>query len=72
MAGKKGKCIHPKIMFIFVVFSLFNDAVRNVGCVVLRIIFGPKRDAVIGGWRKLHDQELHNLCDSPSTIRMIK
>jgi hypothetical protein len=38
---------------------------------VLRI-FGPKRDEVTGGWRKLHNEELHNLYSSPSTIRMIK
>jgi hypothetical protein len=30
------------------------------------------RDEVIIGWRKLHNEELHNLCSSPSTIRMIK
>jgi hypothetical protein len=28
---------------------------------VLRRIFGPKRDDVTGGWRKLHNVELHNL-----------
>jgi hypothetical protein len=28
---------------------------------VLRIIFGPKRDEVIGDWRKLHNEELHVL-----------
>jgi hypothetical protein len=39
---------------------------------VLRGIFGPKRDEVIGGWRKLHNEELHNLYSSPSMIRMIK
>jgi hypothetical protein len=39
---------------------------------VLRRIFGPKRDEVTGGWRKLHNEELHNLYSSPSTIRMIK
>jgi hypothetical protein len=39
---------------------------------VLRGIFGPKRDEVTGGWRKLHNEELHNLCSSPSIIRMIK
>jgi hypothetical protein len=38
----------------------------------LRRIFGPKRDEVIGGWRKLHNEELHNLYSSPSIIRMIK
>jgi hypothetical protein len=39
---------------------------------VLRRIFGPKRDEVMGGWRKLHNEELRNLYSSPSTIRMIK
>jgi hypothetical protein len=28
---------------------------------VLRRIFGPKRDEVTGGWRKLHNEEIHNL-----------
>jgi hypothetical protein len=37
---------------------------------VLRRIFGPKRDEVTGGWRKLHNEELHNLYSSPSIIRM--
>jgi hypothetical protein len=39
---------------------------------VLRRIFGPKRDEVMGDWRKLHNEELHNLYSSPSIIRMIK
>jgi hypothetical protein len=34
--------------------------------------FGPKRDEVTGGWRKLHNEELHNLYSSRSVIRMIK
>jgi hypothetical protein len=38
---------------------------------VLRRIFGPKRDEVIGGWSKLHNEELHNLFCSPSIIRII-
>jgi hypothetical protein len=38
---------------------------------VPRRIFGPKRDEVIG-WRKLHNEELHNLFSSPSIIRMVK
>jgi hypothetical protein len=32
---------------------------------VLRI-FGPKKDEVTGGWRKLHNEELHNLYSSPN------
>jgi hypothetical protein len=39
---------------------------------VLRRIFGPKRGEVTGGWRKLHNEELHHLYSSPSIIRMIK
>jgi hypothetical protein len=39
---------------------------------VLRGIFGPKRDEVMGEWRKLHNGELHNLCSSPDIIRQIK
>jgi hypothetical protein len=39
---------------------------------VLRRIFGPKRDEVTGGCRKLHNEELHNLYSSPSIIRIIK
>jgi hypothetical protein len=39
---------------------------------VLRRISGPKRDGVTGGWRKLHNEELHNLYSWPSIIRIIK
>jgi hypothetical protein len=39
---------------------------------VLKRIFGPRRDEVIGSWRKLHNEELHNLDCSPSIIRIIK
>jgi hypothetical protein len=39
---------------------------------VLRRIFGLKRDEVTGGWRKLHNEELHDLYYSLSTIRIIK
>jgi hypothetical protein len=39
---------------------------------VLRRIFGPKRDDVTGEWRKLHNEELHNLYSSPEIIRKVK
>jgi hypothetical protein len=39
---------------------------------VLRRIFGPKRDEMLGGWRKLHTEELRALYSSPSIIRIIK
>jgi hypothetical protein len=39
---------------------------------VLRRIFGPKRDEVTGGWRKLQNEELHGLYSLPSIVRVIK
>jgi hypothetical protein len=39
---------------------------------VLRRIFGPKRDEVTVGWRKLYNEELHSLYSSPSIVRVIK
>jgi hypothetical protein len=39
---------------------------------MLRRIFGPKRDEVTGGWRKLHNEELRDLYSSPIIIRIIK
>jgi hypothetical protein len=38
---------------------------------VLRRILGSKRDEVMGDWRKMHNEELHNLYSSPYIIRMI-
>jgi hypothetical protein len=37
-----------------------------------RKIFGPKRDEVTGEWRKLHNEELHDLFSSPIVVRVIK
>jgi hypothetical protein len=39
---------------------------------VLRRIFGPKRDEVTGEWRKMHNEELHNLYSSTDIIRQVK
>jgi hypothetical protein len=38
---------------------------------ILRRICGPKRDEVTGEWRKLHNEELHNLYSSPNIIRQM-
>ena len=40
--------------------------------VVLRRIFGPRRDEVTGGWRRLHNEELNDLYSSPNIVRVIK
>jgi hypothetical protein len=39
---------------------------------VLTRILEPKRDEVTGGWRKLHNEELHTLYSPSNTIRIIK
>jgi hypothetical protein len=35
-------------------------------------VFGPKKEKDAEGWRRVHKEELHNLCISPDIIRMIK
>jgi hypothetical protein len=49
-----------------------EDRLRVVENRVLRRIFGPKRDEVTGEWRKLHNEDLHDLYSSPSIIRIIE
>jgi hypothetical protein len=39
---------------------------------VLRRIFGPKREEMKGGWRRLHTEALHDLYASPNIITVIK
>ena len=39
---------------------------------VLRKIFGPKREEVVGEWRRLHNEELHDLYCSPYIIWVMK
>jgi len=38
----------------------------------LRRIFGPRREEVAGAWRRLQNQELHNMYASENIIRVIK
>jgi len=39
---------------------------------VLRRIFGPRKDEVTGEWRRLHKEELNDLYSSPNIVRVIK
>jgi hypothetical protein len=39
---------------------------------VLRRIFVPKREEVVGNWRRLHNEEFHNLYTSPNIVRVMK
>jgi hypothetical protein len=60
------------LLYIYIV-ETWSPTVREEHKLrVLRRIFGPKRDGVTGGWRKLHNEELHDLYSSPSIITIIK
>jgi hypothetical protein len=47
-------------------------AVAPLIIIIIIRLSGPKRDEVTGGWRKLHNDKLHNLYSSPNIITMIK
>jgi hypothetical protein len=70
--------LYTSLLFIYIFKAsylfiyLFAHKLRVFENRLLRRIFGPKRDRVTGGWRKLHNKELHNLYSSPSIIRIIK
>jgi hypothetical protein len=67
--------ILPVVLYVCGTWSLTlreENRLRVFENRVLRRIFGPKRDEVIGEWRKLHNEELHNLYSSPYIIRKIK
>jgi hypothetical protein len=58
------------LIFVFLLLILYFPRVFENR--VLRRIFGPKRDEATGGWKKLHNEELHYFYSSLSIIRMIK
>jgi hypothetical protein len=62
--------ILPVVLYGCEIWSLTFREQRNLR--VLRRIFGPERDEVMGGCRKLHHKELHNLYTLLSIIRMTK
>jgi hypothetical protein len=71
----EGYIILPVILYGCEIWSLTlreEHRLRVFENRVLRRIFGSKRDEVTGDWRKLHNEELHNLYSSPNIIRMIK
>jgi hypothetical protein len=51
--------------------TLREHGLRVIENRVLRI-FEPKGDGITGAWRKLHNEELHNLHSSPNVIIMSK
>jgi hypothetical protein len=61
-----------QILRHFTKCNIFSSYQRIFENTVLRRIFGPKRDDVTGQWRKLHNEELHDLYSSPTILRVIK
>jgi len=49
-----------------------NHKLRLFENMVLRKIFGPRRDEVTGDWRKLHNEAINDLYSSPNIVRVIK
>jgi hypothetical protein len=67
--------ILPVVLYVCGTWSLTLSEVHRPRVFenkVPRKIFGPKRDDVTGGWRKLHNEELPDLYSLPSIIRIIK
>jgi hypothetical protein len=70
--------IHKAVTLSVVVCETWSLALREEHRLrvtenwVLRRIFGPQREKVAGGWRRLHNEELHNLYASSNIITVIK
>ena len=67
--------ILPVVLYVCETWSLTlweERKLRVFENVVLRTIFGPRRDEVTGEWRRLHNEELNDLYSSPNIVRVIK
>jgi hypothetical protein len=65
----------PVILYLCETKSIpLREEHRLRGCEkrVLRKIFGPKREEVAGGWKRLRNGELHDLYASPNVVRVMK
>ena len=67
--------ILPVLLYGCETWSLILREERNLRVfenMVLRRIFGPRRNEVTGEWRRLHNEELNDLYCSPNIVRVIK
>jgi len=65
----------PIVLYGFETWSLTLREERKLRVfenMVLRRIFGPRRDEVTGEWRRLHNKELNDLYSSPNIVQVIK
>jgi hypothetical protein len=58
--------------WIFISRYKFIHRLRLFENRVLRRVIGSKREEVVGGWKRLHNEELHNMYASQNIIRVIK
>jgi hypothetical protein len=64
--------VPPKMAPVIKEINYYSYLVMMFKNRMMRRIFGSQREKLIGGWRKLHNKELHNLYSSHNIIRMIK
>jgi hypothetical protein len=75
LLSRNVKVILPVVLYGCETWSLIlreEHRLRAFENRVLRRIFGPKGDEVTGEWRKLHNEELHNLYSFPDIVRQVK
>ena len=73
--AKKLKLFLPFVLYGCETWSLTLREERKLRVfenMVLRRIFGPRRDEVTGQWRRLYNEELNDLYSSPNVVRVIK
>ena len=58
-------------MFQYLRIQVQERKLRVYENMVLRRIFGPRRDEITGEWRRMHNEELNGLYSSPNILRVI-
>jgi hypothetical protein len=56
----------------YALFKIRNNKILIHCYILLRRVFGPKRDEVTGEWKKLHNEELNDLYSLPNIVRVVK
>jgi hypothetical protein len=74
-SGFKNVSVNYNIKLFYILYIINATEGHRQGVFknrVLRRLFGPKRDELMGGWRKLENEELYNLHSPPTIIKMLK